>query len=259
MQNINISGSYTQDQRHAKVSDRFNPIQASQVGEIMASRGLNLVSVSTGNARHEDKKDHQRTLSRFRGPDIADGSFLDIVLDNKHMGRGVSSLHVGIFRIVCTNGLFTGEKFFRYDIRHSGNTYDNLDLGIVAALGVQSKLADVIARMQRIVLTQEQREQMAFETAKLLVPSDALQLRHNLLSPNRTSDTSSDLWTTYNLAQENAMQGKHVLYTVPQTVERLGVSVQTERNMTARAIKQNSAKDLIFNTKLWDIAESLAA
>lgn len=253
---VNISASYVQDQKHSKVSERFNVIQAASVGQAMSAQGLQLVSLSTGKGRQVDKVDFQRTLSRYRGPEIAPGVFLDIVYDSKHMGRGVDRLYVGIFRMVCTNGLFTGTAFFCHEIRHSGDTYETLQEGIAAALGCQEKLAEVIARMQATVLTAEQVEELRFAAAKLIVGDDVTEFRHRLGKTNRESDQSQDLWTQYNLAQENGVKGNNVAY-VRRGENEHGLA--TVRNMTARPIKPNSAKDLEFNQGLWSVAEKLAA
>ena len=253
---IVISGSYLQDSKHSNVSDRFNVVQAASVGKAMQDNGLSLVSLSTGRAKHDDKTDFQRTLSRYRGPEIADGVFLDVIYDSKHMGRGVDRILLGIYRMICTNGLFVGMNFFKHEIRHAGNTYDNLQLGVVAALGMQAKLSRTIERMQGIQLDATQREAFALEAVKLLTPNDALQVRHRLLAPKRDADKANDLWTTYNVVQENAMQGRSVGYTL-QSLDAFGRP--NTRAMTARAIKPNSGKDADFNQALFSVAEKIAA
>lgn len=253
---IVITGSYLQENRHANVSDRFNVVKPAAIGEVMTANGLQLTSLSTGRARHEDKKDFQRTLSRYRGPQIADGVFLDVIYDSKHMGRGVDKILLGIYRMVCTNGLFVGMNFFKHEIRHAGNTYDNLQLGISAALGTQAKLSKTIEKFQSIELSGDQREAFALEAVKLLTPSDAIQVRHRLLAPRREVDKANDLWTTYNVIQENAMSGRNVAYKL-QSVDAFGRP--SERDMTARRIKPNSGKDADFNQALFEIAEKIAA
>lgn len=253
---IVITNSYLQENRHANVSERFNVVKPAAIGEVMGNNGLQLVSLSTGRGRHPDKLDFQRTLSRYRGPQIADGVFLDVIYDSKHMGRGVDKILLGIYRLVCTNGLFVGMNFFSHAIRHAGNTYDNLQLGISAALGTQARLSKTIEKFQSIQLDATQREAFAVEALKLLVPNDAVQVRHRLLAPRRDIDKSNDLWTTYNVIQENAMQGKSVAYTL-QSVDAFGRP--NSRDMTARRIKPNSGKDADFNQSLFEIAEKIAA
>lgn len=257
---VNISGSYLQGNRHSNVSDKFNPIQAASVGDAMTRNGLALVSLSTGRAKHADKVDFQRTLSRYRGPEIGrDGDkpmHLDVIYDSKHMGRGVDRILLGIYRMVCTNGLFVGSNFFKFDIRHNGATYENLDQGIAAALTMANKVAETIKRMQSIQLTPEQREQFARDAIALLVPKAAGQVKHRLLKTHRDADQGNDLWTTFNVVQENAVSGRNVVYQLSKADDK---GIITVRNQVARPIKANTGKDADFNQGLFDIAAKLAA
>lgn len=259
-QPIVLSGSYLQTDKHAIVSDKFNVIQAASVGEAMANNGLTLVSLKTGRARHEDKANFQRTLSRFRGPQIGEdngkGIFLDVVYSSKHMGRGVDNIFLGIYRMVCLNGLMAGSTFFSQSIRHSGNTYENLNAGIVAALDSAAKLRETIERMKTLQLTVDQKQALALEAVKILTPAKALQVKHRLLAPKRQEDTGSDLWSVFNVIQENAVQGHSVGYTLAN-VDSFGQ--ETTRAMNVRAIKPNTAKDADFNQGLFDIAAKLVA
>ena len=256
MKQVNITGSYVQNQRHAMVTDRYNVIQPSAVGEAMASNGMVLATLSTGRAKHADKADFQRTLARYRGPEIAPGIFLDIVHDSKKLGRGVDKLMLGIYRVICTNGLFVGTNFFTHDIRHSGNTIEVLNQGIKQALDHSKRLTEVIAIMQGKELTKEQAIEFANNAAQLLVPNKALEVKHRLLKPLRQEDDFRDLWTTFNVVQENAMRGKQIAYTL-ETVEDNGL--KKVREMHSRAIKANTGKDAEFNQGLFDLAMKFAA
>lgn len=253
---LKVSGSYLQDSKHFNVSDKFNVVQPAMIGSIMGEHGLNLATLSTGRAKHADKVDFQRTLSRYRGPELVKGTFLDLIYDSKHMGRGVDRILLGCYRTICTNGLFIGMNFFKHDIRHNGNTYDNLHLGIAAALGMQSKLAKTIETMQSVSLDKSQSELFALKAAELLVPQGAVDIRNALLRSRRNEDTGNDLWTIYNRVQENSMLGGRVAYKL-ETVDQFGGS--NVRNMTTRQIKPNSGKDAEFNQKLFTLAESIAA
>ena len=258
MSSLYVSGSYVQSNRHAMVSERFNPIQAASVGQAMTNHGLNLVSLSTGKARHEDKIDFQRTLSRYRGPSIGEGVNLDIVYDSKHMGRGVDRILLGIYRLVCTNGLFVGKNFFSFDVRHAGDTYLNLNRGIDAALEISAKLGDTVKKMQSIQLDDAQRFAFAKEVTALLIPSEGvMDVRERLLKPNREIDKANDLWTVYNVVQENAVRGGNLVYSKRTKDPMTGI--ETVRRMTQRAIKPNTGKDATFNQALFDIALKIAA
>jgi len=256
MSTINVSGSYVQDKRFTNVSDKFNVVQPSMVGQAMSNQGLQLVSLSTGKAKQADKVDFQRTLSRYRGPEIGDGVFLDVVYDSKHMGRGSDRILLGIYRMICTNGLFVGMNMFKHSVRHNGETFESLDQGIAAALNAQTMVAKAVERMQKVELTFSQREVMANEAVKLLTPSNTIEATHRLLQPRREVDAKTDLWTTYNVIQENAMRGG-INYKLPAIDMTTGI--QGVREMHTRAIKANTGKDADFNQKLFEIAEQMAA
>src|ERR1035437_6982207 len=147
-QPVVISNSYLQDNRHQKVSDKFNVIQASSVGQVMANHGLNLVNLKTGRGRLESTIDFQSTISRYRNPNPisfdSNGKaiFLDVIYQSKHMGRGQDRVYIGIYREICTNGMQAGYTFFERCIRHSGDTFIQLNDAIVAALAMAGKLGE---------------------------------------------------------------------------------------------------------------------
>ena len=257
---IVLSTSYLQNDKHTIVSDKFKVIQASSVGDAMQANGLKLVSLQTGRARQEDKANFQRTLSRYRGPMIAEdngkGIFLDVIYSSKHMGRGVDEIFLGIYRMVCLNGLMAGRTFFRQGIRHNGDTYESLNSGIVAALDSAAKLGGIVNNMKQLQLTVDQKQELALEAVKILTPEKALQVKHRLLAPRRTEDTNNDLWSVFNVIQENAVQGHSVGYTLA-SVDAQGR--ESRRIMNVRAIKPNTAKDAEFNQGLFDVAAKLVA
>jgi hypothetical protein len=257
---IVLTGSYLQTDKHAIVSDKFNVVQAASVGDAMQRNGLQLVSLSTGKARHEDKANFQRTLSRYRGPKIGDENglpiHLDVIYDSKHMGRGVDKILLGVYRMVCTNGLFVGSNFFAHAIRHSGQTYDSLNEGIAAALDSAARLTELINRMRGVVLTPDETQAFALEAVKLLTPENAVQVMHRLLKRQREADNANDLWSVYNVVQENAMRGHSIGYTLAGTDAQ---GKPTVRAMNVRAIKPNTGKDADFNQGLFDIAAKLVA
>lgn len=254
---INITGSYLQTERHNNVSNKYNVVQPALIGQVMADNGLDIATLSTGKARDADKVNFQRTLSRYRGPEIAEGVNLDVIYDSKHMGRGQDRIFLGIYRIVCTNGLFAGINFFSASVRHNGNTYDQLSCGIKQALSMQSKLTETIKKMQSIQLDTEKSQLLASQAVSLLVPANTLQIKHNLLSIRRAEDQSNDLWTVYNRIQENAMQGRKIAYTLKTVNELTGQ--ESIRCQYTRPIRPNTGKDASFNQALFDAALQLAA
>ena len=248
---IQISGSYVQADKHNSVTKRYNPIQASQVGEVMAANGLTLTSLKTGIARHADKLDFQRTFARYRGPEIAPGLYLDIIHDSKKMGRGVDKLLVGIYRLICTNGLVVGSNFFEHKIRHAGNTKSSLDQGIKSALATTERLSKLILNMQTVQLNPSQVAEFESYALKLVVPENAQNVQSNLLKIRRDADRGGDLWSVFNVIQENIMRGNVAWSTNSSGPNPYNFVV---RYHTARQVKVNTNRDREINQALFNIA-----
>jgi hypothetical protein len=232
-------------------------IQASAVGEVMTANGFSLNSLSTGRALHEDKANFQRTLSRYRGPEIAnDGKpiFLDIVYSSKHMGRGVDQLWLGIYRMICTNGLITGQNFFNFGIRHAGDTYQVLDAGIKLALAQRDKLTALIEKSRAITLSPDQYQVLYQSALNSLVPEHATNVRHSLGKVQRMDDAGDSAWLAFNRIQENATNGL-ITYQVENKDDN-GMVIG-RRNMAVRPVKANTARDTLLNQNLSDALESI--
>jgi hypothetical protein len=253
---IQVTGSYLQDKRHSNVSQKFNVIQPLWVGNIMASHGLHLASLSTGRARHEDKKDHQKTYSRYRGEEILPGIYIDIIHCCFHMGRGRDSFSVGFYRTICTNGCQTGTSFERFDVRHSGDTWIQLNSAIEGCLKAKEQLKQAILKMQTTVLTEEQRIEFGKQVAALLTPRNALKVKHRLLNPQRVEDNGYGLFEVMQVSQERGVQGNNLVYIIPSKDAQ---GHETTRQMTARGIKPNSQKSDDFNSQLFELAMKFAA
>jgi hypothetical protein len=254
---LTITNSYIQNDKHDINSDKYNVINPSVVGEVMSRQGLQLQTLSTGKARHADKADFQRTLARYRGPSIGDGIFLDIIHDSKKLGRGCDELLLGIYRVVCTNGLVTGKSFSSVRIRHSGNTYEQLDHGIAALLTQQGELTRAIKAMQSTEFTAEREQVLVGEALRIVVPNDAFDVVHRLTKVRREADNGRDLWSMFNVIQENIVQGKSIAYKKVSIDETKGL--QSIRQYTSRPVKPNTNKDRVINAALFDAALKLVA
>lgn len=257
MSNVNLSGSYVQENRHALVTEKFNVVTPAIVGEVMAENGMVLSTLSTGRAKHLDKVDFQKTMARYRDTnEVLPGIHLDLLYNSKHMGRGVDELYVGIYRVICTNGMVAGAAFHRGAVRHSGDTFNSLSLAIQTALTKRLELTDLIARMQATQLDTERVKFLVDGAVKLLVPDTAVNVRSSLTLVRRADDASNDLFTVFNRIQENGIAGR-VAYDLIQTDTERGT--HTVRHMTARRIKANTQRDLEYNQGLFDLASKLAA
>jgi hypothetical protein len=181
-----------------------------------------------------------------------------ILLDNSHDGYTPASLHLGLFRLVCTNGLViaipgmsTHLKF-----RHIGIDPAEVMQTLAEASEQYRKIGYHIGEMQDRVLSKDEKEAFAIkaialrESNRFINPDGTINLKsitqsmnpQALIAPVRPQDEASDLWTTFNLIQERTVKG---LY------ERKSAK---GKKSSPREIT-NAARSLDFNRKLWTIAE----
>ena len=77
----------------------------------------------------------------IKGKD-GDDSFPQILLTNSHDGKAAFNFRVGIFRLVCSNGLVVADADFNnVSIRHTNYTFESL----------QTKIQEIIAKLPNLV------------------------------------------------------------------------------------------------------------
>ena len=93
-----------------RVSSKYQFISSGQFVEDMRLNGWDLVNTvnrtRTGLGKH---------AMRFRNPALKlnSGDFLEIVVLNSHDGTSSFQLSLGIYRLVCSNGLVVGKNIIQ--------------------------------------------------------------------------------------------------------------------------------------------------
>lgn len=181
-----------------------------------------------------------------------------ILLDNSHDGYTPATMHLGLFRKVCTNGLVIAMPGLSTMIKFRHINIDKAELLQVLAEAAEQyrQISNHIVDMQKRVLTQDERIEFAIKALALREPerfmledgkpnvkeiTTALN-PENLLTPNREADSEPNLWITFNVIQEKTMKGQY---------ERLSPK---GKKSSPREIT-NAARSLSFNKALWSIAE----
>lgn len=225
------------------LTDKYVQTPTSRVVEDLMSLGWQVTKAQEVKARKG--KGYQKHLIVFRNPDImitgknGDDAFPQILLTNSHDGKAAFNFRVGIFRLVCSNGLVVSDADFNnVSIRHINYTFETL----------LSKINEVIAKLPGLVqkintfkakeLTENAMKEFAVRAAALRTKSsiniDAL------LAPTRNEDAGNDLWAVFNRVQEKLING--------------GFSYG-HKNRKSRSIK-NFQQDIKLNEELFELAET---
>ena len=217
------------------MSAGFVPVDARQAS---ARRGSAL------HARHV-----VRLRPRFQTVQLKD-SVPEVVFLNSHDGSSAYQLRMGLFRVVCTNGLIVSRGAFpAYCVSHRGNIVDDVVAGAVKLADRFEGLAEQVERMEQRQLFKD--EQLAFAEAALRLrfsePTQSAMQPAQLLACRRSEDLGDDLWRVYNRCQEHLLRGG---------LSRRSITGRLTRTRAIGSIR----RDVVLNGQLWDLAvQRLAA
>ncbi|WBU27570.1 DUF932 domain-containing protein [Rhodopseudomonas palustris] len=203
---------------HHSRSDRFQPIPTIAVLDQLRKEGFEPVGAKQAMARDGDRRDYAKHLIRLRRFDnvksyqVGD-TICEILLKNANDGTSAYDLLAGLFRIRCMNSLVSQESTIEtVKVRHSGDVASKVIEGTYTVLSEAQKSLAAPDQWSRITLTDREREAFG-ASARLLrfgdadgntdTPITAAQM----VRPRRRDDIANDLWTTFNVAQENAIRG----------------------------------------------------
>jgi hypothetical protein len=190
----------------------------------------------------------------FRNPTAREvrGTVPELLLYNSHDRTSTFKFYAGAFRFVCANGLVVGdmvEAYKSFHLRDHLTLEDVIEAAKGAAIATLAKAASV-EEMGRLKMTYREEMSFARQAALLRWPgekeaqdSDVRAVR--LLTQRRFQDTEHDLWTVFNVVQENAVRGG---------IPMLAASGRAMITRPVRAIVRN----LNLNRQLWKLAEDTA-
>jgi hypothetical protein len=247
-------------QAHESRSERFQPIPTIEVLRGLMKEGFMPVGVRQSGTRDASKINFTKHLIRLRRIDD-DAKFkvgdtvCEILLKNANDGTSAYDLMAGLFRIRCLNSLVaqTG-TIDSIKVRHSGDVQGKVIEGTYTVLNEAHKALAAPQDWSAVKLDRDERQAFA-EAAHVLRFADAEGetatpiTPAQLLMPRRHDDRADDLWTTFNVAQENVIRGG--LRAVQR--DELG----RRRRVTTRAVN-GIDQDVKLNKALWLLSERMA-
>jgi hypothetical protein len=237
-----------------KMSDKYTFIPTIQIVEKMRSEGFAPVSAMQSRTRIEGKQDFTKHLIRFR--DIRNGDtpvlrelgqlYPELVLTNSHDGGSAYKLDAGIFRLICTNGLMVCDSTVnQMSVRHSGSA-DGIIEASYEIVEEFPKVLDTVQQFGSLRLTAPQ--QNAFAAAAITLRYDENEApisADQVIRPRRSADADPSLWNTFNVVQENLVNGGIRTYN-PETRRR-------GRTREVNGISESSR----LNKALWTLTQEM--
>lgn len=245
---------------HESRSDRFQPIPTIEILRGLTQEGFVPVGVKQSASRIEGKADFTKHLIRLRRVDdgkvynVGD-TVCEILLKNANDGTSAYELMAGLFRVRCLNSLVTQTgKIEEIKVRHSGDVQSKVIDGTYTVLKAAEAALIAPQDWSNMRLNTEEKAVLA-EAAHVLRFGDADGETKTpikpaqLLTQRRTGDMNDDLWTTWNVVQENAIKGG---------IRAVGRDdLGRRRRVKSRAVN-GIDQDIKLNKALWILGEKMA-
>lgn len=242
---------------HESRSERFAPIPTIDVLTGLRAEGFDPFMAQQARTRIAGKSEFTKHMLRLRHRSItnAEGEAFEIILVNANDGTSSYQMIPGFFRFVCANGLMVGTTFNEVRVRHSGNAVGEVIEGAFSVLEEAPMIADQVSRFKSITLSDAERGLLAEAAHGLRFPTaiDGEKVApiqpETLLRPRRSQDRATDLWTAFNVVQENTIKGGQA-----GRVRDAQGRIANRRTREVAGIDQNKA----LNRALWTLTERMA-
>lgn len=241
---------------HESRSTRFAPVPTITVLQGLRGEGFEPFSAYQARTRIEGKAEYTKHMVRLRHRSLvsSQGDAFEIILINANDGTSAYQMIPGFFRFVCANGLMCGDTFSEVKVRHSGDAIGQVIEGAYTVLEDAPVVADQVSRFKGITLSDAERNILAESAHGLRFPTEgdasvAPITPEALLRPRRSGDGAADLWTAFNVVQENVIKGGQrgrVINSNGRPAKRTTRAIQ--------GIDQNRA----LNRALWLLTERMA-
>jgi len=228
-----------------RTSSRYSFLPTTELLGMLGEAGWHPHSAQQVGARSEEGMKYGKHIVRLRhghlnsdSLEVGD-SIPEMVVFNSHDGLAGHKLLAGIFRMVCSNGMVVSEHDFgAIHLRHIGFDRNDVFAAADRLANNVTKVNDTINEWSNITLTPDVERQFFTDASRIRWEDADENIVTNVSTRRRMEDTHKDLWTTFNVAQENLIRGGFVA-----------------NRREARRIK-SIQKDLDINTKLWDLTNT---
>ena len=165
----------------------------------------------------------------------------EIYLRNSHNRRCRFELALAFYRKVCSNGLIVADSMFEsYNLWHIGMDFHTLKEALKEAGEKFMVISDQIKTYKTIELSYAEKMNFAKEAVTLTWGPESKIEPDQLLVTHRKEDESPDLFSIYNVIQENILKGGVPYVTNPET----GTISHTSAVASVK-------RDHKINTELW--------
>jgi len=247
---IKIAPAIYAEKPASDVSDKYVYIPSYKVIEDMEKLGWYPAEVKQSIPRNAELDDFQKHSIRFRTEDQSLFSKVgDIIPElyyvSSHDRSHRCMMSFALNRLVCSNGLITPVELFKsLSVRHVNIDFKAIEQVIIEIAKGFSHIYKKVEDYKTIEMTEIGKRKFAMKAHKLRWKDEKLVVPADLLEPQREEDDKDNLWTVFNVIQENLIQG--------------GMEY-TDKNNRHRHVRPttNIIQESKFNKELWILMEAI--
>lgn len=242
--NPNLSDRYVHASTETVIDDLaklgWYPVDAKQCRNKKGSSGIrsfHMIAFQNEDVKIFDENDNVDSYPR-------------IILTNSHDGFSSFKFMVGLFRLVCSNGLVIAtNKMADISIKHINYDFEELRRVVCESIEQVPIQVACMNEMEHTDLDENQMEELATNAIKIrkgIDINEPMQIDRKsireILKPIRKEDERNNLWCVFNRIQEHIIKGDFTMYN--------GSKYRKQRRITS------AVKDLDINRNLFNNAYS---
>ena len=237
------------DKPHESRSDKYVHIPTIEVVQNLLDNDFSMYALASSKSRRTDRENSKKHVIRFRhsGTTVSVGeTFYELVLVNSHDGSSSLQMMAGMFRLICSNGLVVSNNTFgSFSVRHQKITMSDILNQANVIVEKSEEIYELRSEWQKIQLNYVEKYELAQVAIKLKFADRYTPITpDDFLKPRRIDDNKNDLWTVFNVIQENLING--------------GISARGQRRMIRTRPINNIYQNINFNQALWEAANKIA-
>lgn len=241
------------DKPYDKVSDKYVFLPTHRIVEDMAKLGWLVSDAKTMKTKKEDQKKYGKHMVVFFHPDIyikdEEGgieAYPQILIQNNARGWGKLKFSVGIFRLICSNGLVIKSKDLgEFSLRHIGYTFEDLQSLVQSVVEKLPMMVEKINTFSQKEMTPDEQRSFAYKAIQARFGEEKLPDDYEInqiLASTRPEDEGGSLWVTLNRVQEHLVRGGFTSIGADKKERKVRKIVNIQANVA-------------LNEKLFELAE----
>lgn len=194
-------------------SNKYGTTQTSSVIDIIKDNGFKVRQVLKPNYRKVENAAFNKHALRITKPELMGFDDIpEVVFINNNNNRGSAQLLLGIFRMVCMNGMVLGDDIHSQKIRHGSDFLEELNQGLQVAFKNFDKTKELLSVMKSTHLSNTEISSFKeFLKTEVLYPrlsnknTQRIKIDYRF-NPLRIEDHGNDLYTVFNRIQEHVIR-----------------------------------------------------